>query len=137
MEYHDINLLLKLPTLQLLRAQNAPMLLGFLHQTFKREHKVAIPEGQLRAALAAYLDDLREKDPLAYPKSAAEYLADWYDEAHGFLRRYYGNDANEPLFELTTGSEKALLWLDSLQEARFVGTESRLESIFTGLDEIF
>lgn len=136
MEYHDINLLLKLPTLQLLRAQNAPMLLGFLHQTFKREHKVAIPEGQLRAALAAFLDDLREKDPLAYPKSAAEYLADWCDESHGFLRRYYGNDENEPLFELTTGSEKALLWLESLQEAHFVGTESRLESIFTGLDEI-
>jgi hypothetical protein len=136
MEYHDINLLLKLPTLQLLRAQNAPMLLGFLHQTFKREHKVAIPEGQLRAALAAFLDDLREKEPLAYPKSAAEYLADWCDESHGFLRRYYGNDANEPLFELTTGSEKALLWLESLQEARFVGTESRLESIFMGLDEI-
>ena len=51
-------------------------------------------------------------------------------------RRYYGSDANEPLFELTTGSERALLWLESLQEARFVGTESRLESIFTGLDEI-
>jgi len=136
MEFHEINLLLKLPTLQLLRAQNAPMLLGFIHQTFKREHKVAIAEGQLRAALAAYLDEFREKDPLAYPKSAAEYLADWCDEAHGFLRRYYSNDANEPLFELTTGSEKALLWLDSLQEARFVGTESRLESIFAGLDEI-
>jgi hypothetical protein len=97
MEYHDINLLLKLPTLQLLRAQNAPMLLGFLHQTFKREHKVAIPEGQLRAALAAFLDDLREKDPLVYPQPAAEYLADWCDESHGFLRCYYGNDANEPL----------------------------------------
>lgn len=136
MEYHEFNLLLRLPALQLLRAQNAPMLLGFLHQTFKREHKVAVPEGQLRAALAAYLDELREKDPLAYPKSAAEYLADWCDEAHGFLRRYYGNDVNEPLFELTTGSEKALLWLDSLQEARFIGTESRLESIFAGLDDI-
>jgi len=136
MEFHEINLLLKVPTLQLLRAQNAPMLLGFLHQIFKREHKVTIPEGQLRAALSAYLDELRERDPLAYPKSATEYLADWCDEAHGFLRRYYGNDANEPLFELTTGSEKALLWLDSLREARFVGTESRLESIFTGLDEI-
>lgn len=136
MEYHDINLLLKLPTLQLLRAQNAPMLLGFLHQTFKSEHKVAIPEGQLRASLSAFLDELRETDPLAYPKSASDYLADWCNESHGFLRRYYGNDANEPLFELTTGSEKALLWLESLQEARFVGTESRLESIFTGLDEI-
>lgn len=77
MEYHDINLLLKLPTLQLLRAQNAPMLLGFLHQTFKREHKVVIPEGQLRASLTTYLDELRESDPLAYPKTAAEYLADW------------------------------------------------------------
>jgi hypothetical protein len=136
MEYHDINLILKLPTLQLLRAQNAPMLLGFLYQTFKIEHKVAIPEGQLQAALTSLLDELREKDPLAYPKSAAEYLSDWCDESHGFLRHYYGNDANEPLFELTTGSEKALLWLESLQEAHFVGTESRLESIFTGLDEI-
>jgi Protein of unknown function (DUF3375) len=136
MEYHDINLLLRLPTLQLLRAQNAPMLLGFLHQTFKREHKVAIPEGHLRAGLTAFLDELREADSLAYPKSAADYLADWCGEGQGFLRRYYGNDANEPLFELTTGSEKALLWLESLQESRFVGTESRLESIFTGLDEI-
>ena len=70
------------------------------------------------------------------PKSAADYLADWCGDGQGFLRRYYGNDANEPIFELTTGSEKALLWLESLQESRFVGTESRLESIFTGLDEI-
>lgn len=136
MDYHEVNLLLKTPTLQLLRAQNAPMLLAFLKQTFKREHKVAIPEGELRAALTAYLEELRDKDPFAYPKSATEYLADWCDDAHGFLRRYYADDANEPLFELTTGSEKALLWLDSLRASRFVGTESRLESIFTGLDEI-
>ncbi len=136
MEYHDINLLLKLPALQLLRAQNAPMLLAFLHRTFKREHKVTVSEGQLQASLTAFLEEIREAEPLAFPKSAAEYLADWCDEGHGFLRRYYGNDANEPIFELTTGSEKALLWLESLQASRFVGTESRLESIFTGLDEI-
>ena len=136
MEYHEINLLLESPALRLLRAQNAPMLLGFLHQAFKREHRVAIPEGQLRASLSAYLDDLRESDPSAYPKSAGEYLVDWCGEGQGFLRRYYGNEANEPLFELTTGSEKALLWLESLQEAHFIGTESRLESIFKGLDEI-
>lgn len=136
MEYHDINLLLKLPALCLLRAQNAPMLLAFLYQAFKRDYKVAITEGQLRAELTAFLDELREADSLAYPKSAAEYLADWCSDGQRFLRRYYGNDANELLFELTTGSEKALLWLESLQESRFVGTESRLESIFTGLDEI-
>ncbi|MFO1515069.1 MAG: DUF3375 family protein [Verrucomicrobiota bacterium] len=135
MEHHDIYLL-KLPTLRLLRAQNAPMLLGFLHQTFKREHKVAIPEGQLRATLTAFLGELREAEPLAYPKSAADYLADWCGDWQGFLRRYYGNDANEPLFELTTGSEKALLRLESLQESHFVGTGSRLENIFDGLDMI-
>lgn len=136
MDYHDLMLLLELPALRLLRAQNAPMLLAFLHRTFKREHRVAVPEGQVRAALAAYLDELREVEPLAYPQPAAEYLADWCGEGQGFLRRYYGSDVSEPLYELTTGSEKALLWLESMQGTRFVGTESRLESIFTGLDEI-
>src|SRR6185503_7237431 len=54
----------------------------------------------------------------------------------GFLRKYYGENAEEPVFELTSGAEKALYWLDQLSQTEFVGTESRLESIFNGLDEI-
>jgi hypothetical protein len=136
MEFHELRLLLELPAVKLLRAQNAPLLLGFLYRFFKKEHRVAVPEGQLRAALEAELEERREAEPVAYPQTAAEYLADWCSDPHGFLRRYYGSGADEPLYELTTGSEKALLWLESLREARFVGTESRLESVFAGLEEI-
>lgn len=136
MEYHEIKLLLELPAVRLIRANNAPLVLGFMHRVFKSAQRVSLPEGQLRAALESYLDECRGEDPLAYPKTAAEYLADWCSDGLGFLRRYYGSSSDEPLYELTTGSEKALLWLESLRTARFIGTESRLESIFTGLDEI-
>jgi hypothetical protein len=125
--------MLEMPPVRLLRTQNAPLLLAFLHRVFKQEHRVAIPEGQLRAALEAELEDRRAAEPLAYAQSAAEYLALWCGDAQGFLRRYYGPGCEEPLYELTSGSEKALLWLESLRETRFVGTESRLESIFSEL----
>jgi len=136
MEYHDFELLLDLPAVRLIRANNAPLVLGFMHRVFKSAQRVSLPEGQLRAALESYLEECRGEDPLAYPKTAAEYLADWCGDALGFLRRFYGASSDEPLYELTTGSEKALLWLESLRARRFVGTESRLESIFAGLDEL-
>jgi hypothetical protein len=135
MEYHDLKLMLEQPPVKLLRALNAPLLLGFLRRVFKQEHRVTIPEGQLRSALEAELEDRRKAEPLAYPQPAAEYLAAWCSDDHGFLRRYYGPGFDEPLYELTSGSEKALLWLESLREARFVGTESRLESIFNALEQ--
>ena len=82
------------------------------------------------------MEDRREAEPLAYAQTAAEYLALWCSDAQAFLRRYYGPGSDEPLYELTSGSEKALLWLESLRESRFVGTESRLESIFAELETI-
>lgn len=136
MEYHELKLMLEQPPVKLLRAQNAPLLLGFLHRVFKQEHRVTIPEGQLRTVLEAELEERREAEPLAYPQSATEYLASWCSDAQGFLRRYYGPGSDEPLYELTSGSEKALLWLESLREARFIGTESRLKSIFNELEQI-
>lgn len=136
MEYHELKLMLETPPVKLLRAQNAPLLLGFLHRVFKQEHRVAIPEGQLRTALESELEERREAEPLAYPQTAGDYLVLWCSDAQRFLRRYYGPGSDEPLYELTSGAERALLWLESLREARFVGTESRLESIFIELETI-
>lgn len=136
MEYHELKLMLETPPVKLLRAQNAPLLLGFLHRVFKQAHRVALAEGQLRTALESELEERREAEPLAYPQTAADYLALWCSDAQGFLRRYYGSSSDEPLYELTGGAERALLWLESLREARFVGTESRLESIFSELETI-
>lgn len=136
MDQHELQLLLDHPAVRLLRATNAPLILGFLWQVFKKDHRVSLPEGQVQALLDIHLDEQRDADPLVYPKSAADYLNDWCAPEHGFLRRYYGPDTDEPLYELTSGSEKALLWLESMRQSKFVGTESRLESVFTGLDEI-
>lgn len=135
MEYHDLQILLEMPAARLLRSANAAMALGFFYRAFKQQHRVSLPEGQVRAILENYLDDLRENDPNAFPKTAADYLADWCDDAHGFLRKFYGED-REPIFELTAGTEKALLWIETVRGAEFVGTESRLEAIFDGLDTI-
>ena len=78
MDYHELELMLETPSVKWLRAQNAPLLLGFLHQVFKQEHRVAIAEGQLRTALESELEGRREAEPLAYPQTAADYLALWW-----------------------------------------------------------
>jgi len=52
------------------------------------------------------------------------------------LRKLYSDEAEEPVFELTTAAERALQWLDDLQARPFVAAESRLELIFRQLEEI-
>jgi hypothetical protein len=136
MEYQEIKLLLETPAVRILRASNAALVLGFFGRAFKRPLRVSIAEGELQAMLAGYLDELRATNPEAYPGTAAEYLNRWCEPSYGYLRKYYGEDREEPLYELTSGAEKALVWLESLQDGGFVGTESRLQSIFNGLDEI-
>jgi hypothetical protein len=136
MEHHEIKLLFELPALRILRGPNAVMVLGFLYRAFKRHLRVEIAESELQAMMDAYLEDLRVENTNAYPESASAYLTRWCEDSHGFLRKYYGEDRREPLYELTSGAEKALLWLESLRQTGFVGTESRLQGIFNGLEEI-
>src|SRR5271170_7457720 len=136
MEFHEIKQALELPAVRLLRSPNAGMVLGFLHLAFKRSPRTAIPEGELRSLLEVYLAELREIEPDAFPDTPANYLSNWRDEQHGFLRRSYVDGQQEAVFELTSGTEKSFLWLESLRAVEFVGTESRLASIFNGLEEI-
>jgi hypothetical protein len=42
------------------------------------------------------------------------------------LRKFYPSGSDEPHFDLTPSTEKAITWLASLIERAFVGTESRL-----------
>lgn len=136
MEFHEIRQLLELPAIRLLKSSNAPMVLGFLHRAFKRALRTTIPEGELRSLLEVYLAELRESQPSSFLDSPVNYLALWRDDQHGFLRRSYVDEYAEPVFELTSGAEKALLWMESLRHVEFIGTESRLASIFSGLEEI-
>jgi hypothetical protein len=137
MDYQEIRQLMTYPAIDLLRSDNAAMVLGFLYRAFKAQHRAVLPEGQLRAMLESYLEELRQSDPEKYPMTSAQYLGTWCDTAHQYLRKYLLEDSDDPQFELTAGSEKALLWLEQLSGTTgFVGTESRLDSIFKGLDDL-
>ena len=54
----------------------------------------------------------------------------------GWLRKYYPEGTDEPHFDATPAVEKALAWVRALGEREFVGTESRLNTIFELLRQI-
>jgi hypothetical protein len=94
-------------------------------------------EADLSEALEDALFALREQlGPDAYPKGAAEYLNDWCAPDKGWLRKFYKPGTDEAQFDLTPATEKAIAWLASLTERPFVGTESRLLTLFALLEQI-
>ena len=128
--------LLDHPAVKLLRSPNASLTLTFLHRAFKEHHAISVPESHLRARLQNSLDEARTHRPGAYAQSASDYLASWCGTEQLLLKKFYSDEAEEPVFELTTAAEHALVWLDDLQTKPFIGAESRLELIFRQVEEI-
>ena len=124
------------PAVRLLRSQNAALTLTFLHRAFKEHHAISVPESHLRARLENFLNEARGNRPGAFAQTAAEYLATWCGTEQLLLKKFYSDEAEEPVFELTTAAEHAMQWLEDLQTRPFVGAESRLELIFRQLEEI-
>lgn len=125
------------PTLRLLNADNAPLIISFLHLLFIKTNQRSVSYSELVSRLDDYLFQLRETyGEDSYPKSAKHYLEDWSSSQTPFLRKYYTDLGDEPEFDLTPATEKAIEWLRSLEERQFVGTESRLLSVFQLLREI-
>jgi hypothetical protein len=128
--------LLENPAVRLLRSPNAAFVLTFLHRAFKEHHAIAVPESHLRARLDNFLDEARSDRPGTMPQTSADYLAAWCGPEHLLLRKLFREDANEPVFELTAAAERAMQWLEDMQQRTFVSTESRLEMIVRQLEEI-
>lgn len=120
-------------TLQLLRAEHFPLLVGFFHLAFKQQDSISYPQSELQSLLADYLYALEKQDIREYHKPPAEYLSRWAQQ--GYLRRYY-ETADEPLYELSPATENALKWLEDLNKQQFVGTHSRLLQFFHLLQQI-
>jgi hypothetical protein len=94
-----------------------------------------------QADLAEMLEDelfaLRERlGAEAFPKPALDYLNDWAGTDKGWLRKFYAQGSDEPHFDLTPSTEKAIAWLGTLTERSFVGTESRLLTLFELLKQM-
>jgi hypothetical protein len=119
------------PAWRLLAADSAPLVASFLHRVFVVPNVRTMGQADLAEALEDTLFALREqRGPDAYPKAALDYLNDWAANDKGWLRKFYPPGSDEPHFDLTPATEKAIAWLAGLAERAFVGTESRLLTLF-------
>lgn len=118
------------PAWRLLAAAHAPFIIAFLHRAFLSSNTRTAPLQTLVSSLEDHLREARELGGLDLPKSAEAYLDDWASDASGWLRKFYPPGTDEAHFDLTPATERALAWVARLLERRFVGTESRLLTIF-------
>lgn len=125
------------PAWRLLASPHAPLVSSFLHRVFVLPNVRVMAEADLAEALEDELFSLREQlGADAFPKSASVYLNDWAAPDKAWLRKFYRPGTDDAQFDLTPATEKAIAWLVSLTDRPFVGTESRLLTLFALLEQI-
>ena len=125
------------PAWRLLRSDHAPLVASFLHRVFVVPNVRVMAAVNLAEALEDELYALRlHLGETAFPKSALDYLNDWAAPDKGWLRKFYRSGTDEAQFDLTPATEKAIAWLAQLSERQFVGTESRLLTLFDLLKQM-
>ena len=128
------------PAWRLLAAEHAPLVASFLHRAFIASNVRVMAQAALVEALNDTLYGIHEraldKASKKFPKSAIEYLNDWAANDKGWLRKFYPPGSDEPHFDLTPATERALAWLSNLSGRAFVGTESRLLMLFELLKQM-
>jgi flagellar motility protein MotE (MotC chaperone) len=138
MDYQTLEALRRMhPAWRLLTAAHAPLIASFLQDAFIRPNVRTHLQSELISKLDDHLYKLRaEVGDEAFPKTASAYLDDWASDEHGWLRKYYFGTIDEPSFDITPATEKALEWLAGLQARQFVGTESRMMTVFDLLRQL-
>lgn len=125
------------PAWRLLRADHAPLVASFLQRVFIAPNVRVMTQADLVETLEDELFALRERlGAEAFPKPALDYLNDWTSAEKGWLRKFYRQGSDEPHFDLTPATEKAIAWLETLAARSFVGTESRLLTLFDLLKQM-
>ncbi|MGH9110301.1 MAG: DUF3375 domain-containing protein [Acidimicrobiales bacterium] len=141
MRYDEIDQLRdRHPAWALLRADYAPLVLAFLGRVFADSNAGDLPASEVVGELDDELYALREQlGAERFPRPTQAYVDDWAAPERGWLRKFYQPGSDEPgttsprLWRRRfSGSavEKALQWIGELPGRDFVGTESRLNTIF-------
>jgi len=131
LEYHT----LKSPGVQLLRSQNAALVISFLYDNFRHDPLPSIDYIILRDSLAQYLDDLHDLFPDRFKLSADEYLRQWTDKEHNWLRRRVSTDKGDTV-ELTSHTQRVLGWVSDLEQRSFIATSSRFQLVLDQVDQL-
>lgn len=125
------------PAWRLLASPHAPLIASFFQQVFINKNARVLPQADLVEALEDELFQLRDiLGDDKFPKSALDYLNDWAEMDKGWLRKFYRQNSDEVQFDLTPSTEKAIVWLEGLNQRSFVGTESRLLMLFDLLRQL-
>src|SRR5690606_5472550 len=132
MDYDEIETLRREhPAWRLLASNNAALVLSFLQRVFIDANASNLPGAVLVDELDDELYALRQRmGDDVFPRRPQAYLDEWADVKHGWLRKFYPPGGDEPHYDLTPAVEKALTWVADLETRTFIGTESRLNTIF-------
>ncbi len=113
------------------------MIASFLQRVFVAPNVRVMPAADLAELLEDELYALRlQLGESAFPKPAQAYLHDWAAPDKGWLRKFYRSGTDEAQFDITPATERAIAWLEQLTERQFVGTESRLLTLFDLLKQM-
>ena len=105
------------PAWRLLRSDHAPLVASFLHRVFIKPNVRVVAAADLIEALEDELYALRQQwGEDAFPRNGQDYLNEWASTEKGWLRKFYRQDSDEPQFDLTPATEKAISWLGQLSE---------------------
>jgi hypothetical protein len=119
------------PAWSLLRSGNVSLVLSFLSRTFVEQNAGDVPASELAGELDDELYALGQRlGENRFPRRASEYLDDWASPERGWLRKFYPTGSDEAHYDMSPSVEKALMWVTGLRGRDFVGTESRLHTIF-------
>ena len=125
------------PAWRLLRSDHATLIASFLHRAFVAPNVRVLAAADLAETLEDELFAIREQvGAESFPKPALDYLNDWASPEKGWLRKFYRQGSDEAQFDLMPATEKAIAWLGTLVERSFVGTESRLLTLFELLKQM-
>ncbi len=136
MDYDSIASLHKTdPAFLVLRKEWLPLAVSFLHHIFKRKHEVQILREVFREKLDIYLENINQTLPedARYRHDADYYIERWSREDH--LIRVSSRDDGYVVL-LSTHAERVIGWFEDMQNRGMIGTESRLRTILSLLDEV-
>lgn len=138
MDYEQIeHLRERHPAWGLLSSDNVALVLSFLGRMFIEANASNIAAAQLESALDDELFALNQRlGEERFPRRARDYLEYWAAPERGWLRRFYPSGSDEPHYDVTPAVEKAMAWVSDLRDRSFIGTESRLNTIFELLRQL-
>jgi hypothetical protein len=122
--------------LRLLKAENAPLCLGFLHSVFRADRAVVRPQSEMVSRLTTVIEELADDSgERRFPRPAKDYLDAWI-AAGALVTRY--DDQNEVVYELTPEADQAILMFENLGDRprNTAGAESKLRAITATLREL-